>query len=137
MKVIDIARVALIGGSASLLTVGLITPALADTNAKRDEDAVTVQLVVDDDDDARDPRGLRVRSASQGADDMTDYTSENTNAGASAVTNDNTASNFTAVSRDQDLSRGDVTRDWTRDGGDLTRDLTANSTNDSTRNDTR
>ncbi len=121
MKFTDIARVALIGGSASLLTVGLVSPALADGNGRRDEDVAAVQVVDADDDD----------------DDMTNYSSENTNAGASAVTHDNTASNFTAVSRDVDLSRGDVTRDWTRDGGDLTRDLTANSTNDSTRNDTR
>ena len=44
---------------------------------------------------------------------------------------------MTGVSRDRDLSRGDKTRDWTRDGGDKTRDKTANSTNDRSRNDTR
>ena len=31
-------------------------------------------------------------------------------------TNDNTNSRFTEVSRDRDKSRGDKTRDWTRDG---------------------
>ena len=137
MKITDIARVALIGGSAGLLTVGLISPALADTNGRRDEDDASVQLVDDDGDDTHDRMGVKASSPTSAVSDMTSYSSENTNAGASTFTNDNTASNFTAVSRDQDLSRGDVTRDWTRDGGDLTRDLTANSTNDSTRNDTR
>ena len=41
------------------------------------------------------------------------------------------------MSRDRDISRGDKTRDWTRDGGDKTRDKTANNTNDRSRNDTR
>jgi len=42
------------------------------------------------------------------------------------------------VSRDRDLSRGDNTRDWTRDGkGDRTRDWSQNRTNDRSRNDTR
>lgn len=56
---------------------------------------------------------------------------------ASRATNDATRSNFTAISRDRDLSRADLTRDLTRDGGDLTRDLTRNLTNDASRNDTR
>jgi len=41
------------------------------------------------------------------------------------------------VSRDNDRSRGDRTKDWTRDGGDKTRDHSANQTNDGSRNDTR
>lgn len=56
---------------------------------------------------------------------------------ASKKTNDGTRSNYSAVSRDRDRSRGDLTKDFTRDGGDLTRDLTRNSTNDKSRNDTR
>ena len=125
MKTTDVARIVLIGGSAALLTAGLVSPAAADGNRPRDDDAASVQLVDDDDDDAMDLR---------------DHTSS-----PSAATNDNTRSNFTAVSLDGDLSQGDVndrshgdvTRDWTRDGGDLTRDLTADSTNDYSRDDTR
>jgi hypothetical protein len=56
---------------------------------------------------------------------------------ASRQTNDGTRSNYSAVSRDRDRSRADLTRDLTRDGGDLTRDLTQNQTNDASRNDTR
>lgn len=57
---------------------------------------------------------------------------------ASKQTNDSTRSNYSKVSRDRDRSRGDLTRDLTRDGGNgLTRDLTADSTNDKSRNDTR
>ena len=42
------------------------------------------------------------------------------------------------MSRDRDNSRGDKTRDWTRDGaGDKKRDWSANKTNDRSRNDTR
>lgn len=52
--------------------------------------------------------------------------------------NDGTNSRVTGVSRDDDLSRGDLTRDRTKDGpGTSTRDRTANHTNDRTRNDTR
>ena len=41
------------------------------------------------------------------------------------------------MSRDRDQSRGDRTKDWTRDGGDRTRDFSQNRTNDGSRNDTR
>ena len=51
--------------------------------------------------------------------------------------NDNTGSGYSAVSRDRDYSRGDKTRDFTRDGGDRTRDRSAGHTNDNSRNDTR
>ena len=56
---------------------------------------------------------------------------------ASRNTGDNTRSNYTAVSRDRDISRADKTRDWTRDGGNKKRDWSANKTNDRSRNDTR
>ena len=55
----------------------------------------------------------------------------------SRSTNDGTNSNFTDVSRDNDRSRSDKTKDWTRDGGDRTRDHSNNQTNDGSRNDTR
>jgi hypothetical protein len=111
-------------GLAGLTAVGLVamsspvTASAADEAAKRDDDAPSLVLVADDDDD-----------------DTHDDT--DTDTGASRSTNDGTRSNFTAVSRDRDHSRGDKTRDWTRDGGDRTRDWSANKTNDRSRNDTR
>lgn len=112
-------------GVAGLTAVGLIGTSasiVATSNeevVKRDDDAPSLVLVADDDDD----------------DTFDDDTDSRT--GASASTNDSTRSNVTAVSRDRDLSRGDKTRDWTRDGGDRTRDWSANRTNDRSRNDTR
>ena len=112
-------------GIAGLTAIGLIgmssptVASAADEAAKRDDDAPSLVLVADDDDD----------------DTFDDDTRSRT--GASANTNDNTASNFTGVSRDRDHSRADKTRDWTRDGGDRTRDWSANKTNDRSRNDTR
>ena len=112
---------------AGLTTVGLIgmqAPVVsADEFAKREDDAVELVLVADDDDDDTN--------------DDTDGGGDAPNTGASAATGDGTRSNFTGVSRDRDASRGDKTRDWTRDGGDNTRDRTANQTNDRSRNDTR
>lgn len=52
--------------------------------------------------------------------------------------NDRTGSGHSAVSRDRDRSRGDRTRDRTRDGaGGPKRDWTGNHTNDRSRNDSR
>lgn len=115
-------------GVAGLTTVGLLgmtaptTLSSADELAKRDEDAVELVLVADDD---------------GGDDDITDGGGDDTNTGLSAATNDGTNSAFTGVSRDRDASRSDKTRDWTRDGGDRTRDWSSNRTNDRSRNDTR
>jgi hypothetical protein len=112
-------------GVAGLTVIGLIgttSPIVASTSdeaAKRDDDAPSLVLVADDDDDDTNDDDTRSRT------------------GASANTHDNTRSNFTGVSRDRDASRGDKTRDWTRDGGDRTRDWSANKTNDRSRNDTR
>jgi hypothetical protein len=113
-------------GVAGLTAVGLVamsspvTTAAADEAAKREDDAPALVLVADDDDD-----------------DTNDDTRTRSRTGASRDTNDHTRSNFTGVSRDRDHSRGDKTRDWTRDGGDRTRDWSANKTNDRSRNDTR
>ena len=107
-------------GLAGTVGAGMLAwPATAYGDAvlfKRDEDSVEM-VAVDDDDD--------------------DDTNDDSFTGASAATNDNTRSNFTAVSRDRDLSRSDKTKDRTRDGGDGTRDVSANQTNDRSRNDTR
>ena len=82
---------------------------------KREDDAVAVAVADDDDDD----------------DTRSGYTS-------GVNSNDHTGSRHTAVSKDRDRSRGDKTRDWTRDGkGGKKRDWSGGHTNDRSRNDTR
>ena len=112
-----------IAGATAIGLIALQTPAVnADEALKREDDAVELVLVADDDDDETN-------------DDDTDAGGDTWS--RSRETNDNTNSRYSAVSRDRDLSRGDKTRDWTRDGGEKKRDWSANSTNDRSRNDTR
>ena len=116
-------------GATSLGVLGLNASAAADeTDAyvKREDKASSLVLAADDDDDDTNTGGDTGQSRS-GADGT----------GTSRSRADGTSSRMTAVSRDWDRSRGDMTRDWTRDGGDRTRDLTPNLTNDRSRNDTR
>lgn len=73
-------------------------------------------------------------------DDGDDFTGNTGNSGQTSGvdSNDATGSRHTSVSRDRDLSVGDQTRDWTKDGsGDRKRDWSSGHTNDNTRNDTR
>jgi hypothetical protein len=115
-------------GVVGLVAVGLlslqtttVSAGFDDRFAKREDDTAELVLVDDDDDD-----------------DSNDDTSRSRNTGLSRSTNDGTRSNFTAVSRDRDLSRSDKTRDRTYDGvGGKKRDWSANKTNDRSRNDSR
>lgn len=111
-------------GITGLVAVGLIglqsptVSAVNDEFAKRDDDLVELVLVDDDDDG--------------------DTNDDSRFTGFSRATGDNTRSNFTAVSRDRDLSRSDKTRDRTYDGvGGKKRDWSGGRTNDRTRNDSR
>ena len=111
---------------AGLFASGMIaiSPAIAAENdmlAKR-EDAIAQIATVEDDDDL------------EGADTNTGSNSGFT---SGVNSNDGTNSRHTNVSRDRDRSRGDLTKDWTRDGGDRTRDHSRYQTNDRSRNDTR
>jgi hypothetical protein len=123
-------------GTAGLVTAGLIglqvpaSSAAQDQAYQRNDDLPDVVMTVDDDDDD-DTMGKRDGTRSK------DTRSRNT--GNSRSRNDHTNSRMTGVSRDRDHSRGDKTRDWTRDGkGDKKkRDWSANKTNDKSRNDTR
>lgn len=91
---------------------------------KREEDSVVLAAEEDDDDD--DPS-----SAAGGTDSKSGNTS-------GVNSNDRTNSRHTGVSRDRDRSRGDLTRDRTKDGpGGQKRDWSQNHTNDRSRNDTR
>ena len=84
---------------------------------RRDEDGTDI-VALDDDDDGN----------------------SNSNDGFSSGvdSNDGTGSGHSAVSRDRDRSRGDLTRDRTRDGaGGVKRDWSGGHTNDRSRNDTR
>jgi hypothetical protein len=85
----------------------------------------------DDDDDAE----LAVREL----DDDTDDSGGDSGGFTSGVnSNDGTNSRSTNVTHDQDLSRGDLTRDRTDDGaGGPKRDWSRHQTNDSTRRDSR
>ncbi|WP_166140799.1 hypothetical protein [Nocardioides ochotonae] len=136
-KLVSIATLGVAGGVAAGL-VAFQTPSVAADEGvyQRKDDQPDVVLAVDDEDDddtfgrdaatnTRDPKTKATR----------DTRSRDT--GDSRSRADNTNSRVTAVSRDRDRSRGDLTKDWTRDGGDKTRDRTKNSTNDRSRNDTR
>lgn len=96
---------------------------LDEITLKRDDEYSEIVAVEDDD---LDP------------DAVTDNTG-NTGGDTSGVdSNDGTGSGYSAVSRDGEASRGDNTRDWTKDGaGDRNRDWSGGQTNDGTRNDTR
>ena len=78
-----------------------------------------------------------VVSADDDLDDDTNTGTKTGGGGDTSKSNDNTGSRASGVSRDRDNSRGDNSRDWTRDGGDRTRDHSGNHTNDRSRNDTR
>jgi hypothetical protein len=86
----------------------------------RDEDLWV--LVADEDDDGSDT-GSRTGSRDG-------FTS-------GVNSNDGTNSRHTPVSWDRDRSRGDLTRDRTRDGAGVKRDWTENRTNDRSRHDSR
>ena len=114
-----------IAGATAIGLIGLQTPAVnADEALKREDDAVELVLVADDDETNDD------ETDDDGGD-------EGDTRSRSRETNDNTNSRYSAVSRDRDISRGDRTRDWTSDGGEKLRDWSANNTNDRSRNDTR
>jgi hypothetical protein len=118
---------------AGLVTTGLlalpITSAFADDSAikRNDDDSADLVMVADDDD--LDPAGGT--NSNSGADNTRSRDTSGVNS------NDGTNSRNTPVSRDRDRSRGDLTKDWTRDGGDRTRDHSKFKTNDRSRNDTR
>ena len=136
MKII---RGSIVGLAGAVGAGVLALPALADPKAdevylKRNEQAG--ELVTVDDDELEDDDELQLVADTRSKNTRSKNTrSRNTRSRASR---DNTRSNVTKVSRDRDRSRGDKTRDWTRDGaGKQKRDLSANQTNDRSRNDTR
>src|ERR671919_146426 len=90
----------------------------ADDFARRDDEVSEIVSAEEDDDDG-DSGGATGNSGT-------------------GDSNDGTGSGHTAVSRDRDRSRGDLTRDRTKDGpGASTRDWRGGPTNDRSRNDTR
>ena len=143
-----------ISGLSGVLALGLVAlngPANAaddaDAYVKRD-DRVSELVLADSDDDDDDTAdtgtntgtGTGAGNGTGGTNSVTagqTGTNTGTNTGSSNSTGDGTGSRFTGVSREDDLSRGDMTKDFTTDGGDRTRDLTPNLTNDQSRNDTR
>lgn len=125
----------------SLTLAGTLTGALmayavpsafgSDTAFKRNEDTPDVVATVDDEDD-EDSRAGRDDTTTDGGGDNTSFNSGTGNS------NDGTNSRETGVSRDNDRSRDDLTKDRTKDGsGPSKRDWSQNRTNDASRNDTR
>lgn len=103
---------------AALALFTVAGTSIADVVLSRDEDASDV-VVADDDDDGDDDS--RSRGFTSGVD-----------------SNDGTNSRVTSVTRGDDRSRGDLTRDRTKDGpGGPTRDRSRHQTNDRSRHDTR
>jgi hypothetical protein len=127
-----------IAGATTAGLIGFTAPALADGGSvyKRDDDGGQVVTTVDRDDDDDDGNTNTNTGGGDGTNSQTNsHAGDGT--GDSRSRADNTTSRVTDVSRDRDKSRGDKTKDWTRDGGDKTRDHSANQTNDRSRNDTR
>ncbi|MGQ0632230.1 MAG: hypothetical protein ACT4P1_14505 [Sporichthyaceae bacterium] len=151
----------------STLGMGNATASMDDEFVAKREDSVGQVVVAEDDDDDDDLTGntgnsvdsaLTAPSAdtsdASGLTGNTDLTGNSgnsadsgvsrasndsgTRAGQSALSHDATNSKFSKVSRDRDISRGDLTRDLTNDGkGKNNVDDSRNSTNDQSRNDTR
>lgn len=116
---------AVFGAGLFLVATTTVSASAADQNfAAKRPDGLSEVVTVDD--DARDDDDTTTTRGGGGG----------TNSGT-GNSNDGTNSRHTAVSRDKDRSRGDLTKDWTRDGGDRTRDHSKNFTNDRSRNDTR
>lgn len=123
-----------LAGAVSLGVLGLTGPVGAtasdggDAYLKREETITSLALVADDDlDDTNTNTG----------DDTSAGSKTTRGTGSSRSRADGTNSRYDNGSRDRDRSRGDRTKDWTRDGGDRSRDLTPNLTNDRSRHDTR
>ena len=127
-------RIVTFAVAAAFAVLGPIGSALAATDGRTD-----TQIVLrDEDDDA----GLATLERDDDPDDVADDTDDgggDSNSATSGVnSNDGTNSRYTSVSRNRDRSRGDLTRDRTKDGpGGATRDRSAHHTNDRSRNDTR
>lgn len=139
MKNLAKAGVVAVAGSVGvgIMAIGATAASGAkDDVALNKRDDTSVAWVVDDADDDDDATNTGVTKLTR-TNDNTAGTNPNTNSRHSANTNDNTNSRYTKVSNDRDNSRGDLTKDWTRDGGDRTRDFSRHLTNDNTRNDTR
>lgn len=132
MSPADMVRIALIGGAAGLLALGLgINTAGADVFATREEDEAQVVLVAADDDD--DDTG---NNNTDGKNTANTNSKDPTGEDGPTNSNDGTNSVRTARSRGGDASVAGLTRDMTKDGpGGLKRDWSDNRTNDASIND--
>lgn len=128
-------------GLAGLVGAGVLAwPAVGATSAsdqvyvKRQEADVELVAYDDEDDDDTGAKKLQRDTRSRDTDTRSRVSRQSRSNQASR---DATNSRKSRVSRDRDRSRGDLTRDWTRDGGKKQRDWSSGSTNDWSRNDTR
>jgi len=126
-------RIATMMLAGAIVTLGPIGAAVASHDGgardeiamKKEQDDDEVATRDNDDDDGE--RG-----------DTTTGGDTNSSFSSGVNSNDGTNSRKSAVSRNRDRSRGDLTRDRTKDGpGDSKRDWSKHQTNDRSKNDTR
>ena len=126
-----IGRIATIGLAGAISVFGPVGAAIASADGTQLESVAFKRE--EDDDEVATPftRGGDDDDTNTGGGGGTSFTS-------GVNSNDGTNSHVTPVSRDRDRSRGDLTRDRTKDGpGTSTRDRTPNRTNDRSKHDTR
>lgn len=125
-----IGRIATMTLAGAVIAFGPVGAAIAGDESRREA------VVLKREDDADEPA---TPLAPRDDDDDTNDGGGGGGGGTSGVnSNDGTNSRHTAVSRDRDRSRGDLTRDRTKDGpGASTRDRSAHNTNDRSKHDTR
>jgi hypothetical protein len=129
-----IGRMATIALAGAVAVLGPVGAAIAVDDAADESDREVVVLKREDDDED-------VLTPFARGDDDDDTNTGNGGGGSftSGVNSDDgTNSRVTSVSRNRDRSRGDLTRDRTKDGpGTSTRDRSSHRTNDRSKHDTR
>ena len=129
-----IGRIATIALAGAVAVFGPVGAAIAVGESADDSDREVVVFKREDDDD-----DVVTGFARDDDDDDSQDNSNDKNSFASGVkSRDGTNSRHTTVSRNRDRSRGDLTRDRTKDGpGKSKRDWSRHHTNDRSKNDTR
>jgi hypothetical protein len=127
-----------VGAGLVVVGVGVASASNDDqTYAKREDNAKEWILTADDDDDGDDDNRLSGTNTNTNTGSRISRGTRHTRE-SSGRSGDRTGSRHTRMSRDRDRSRGDKSRDFTRDGkGGPKRDFSANLTNDRSRNDSR
>jgi hypothetical protein len=130
-----IGRIATIALAGAVTVFGPVGAAIAVSDASDESDRKVVVFKREDDDDDVITGFARDDDDDDGRGDDTNTKNSRT---SGVKSNDGTNSRHTSVSRNRDRSRGDLTRDRTKDGpGKSKRDWSRHHTNDRSKNDTR